>query len=506
MDYCKYHPLDGATFVCHQCKAHFCDQCIDDEKQIKCFICDAPLESLGSVNKVVPFWRRLPEAFKYPLNSAAMSIIVVTAVMTVIAALIPFLFFIAIPLFLIAAGAIMKYSFTCLERTAHGEMTAPDVMDAYHGTIMLILKIIVIMALLGGLSVGAYLLNPNLGGVVGLLIMIILPAIFIRFAQTDSMFEALNLVSIFSLIKAIGLPYGLILAFIIIMMSSVSVLNELIGSFFPALSYLTQSIISNYYTVVMFHLMGYMLFQYQNQLGYSARSDEDDHLSERNDVDRLAAKISVFLKEGNYEKVVDLYYQAFKLFPDEAIFFDKFFDLIYSCKKSMLMEDFGLTYLQFLNRKKRFDKLTVCFKQILHLAPDYLPASPEMRVQLASLLKQQGDLKLAVKLLNGMHKIYPDFSRLPEAYLLLADILDDTPNMQTQAAKCRQMVEQLKAKAAEKQQAQAMAQALAEAEKKTPAQNIQAPSPSKRRGPPPGVKSSGLLLELVPMEQPKPEE
>ena len=505
MDYCKYHPLDGATFVCRQCNTFFCDQCVDDEKdQPRCFTCGVVLESLGSTNKVEPFWRRLSEAFKYPLNSASMSMIVITAIMTVIAMLIPFLFFIAIPLYLIATGAIMKYAFTCLERTSLGEMTAPDVMDAYHGTIKIILQLFLIFILLGVLAGGAYYASPALGGIVGLLIMIAMPAILIRFAQSESMFEALNPASVFSLITAIGLPYGLILAFIMIMMSSVGVLHQLIGSMFPAVSYLTQAVISNYYTVVIFHLMGYMLFQYQSQLGYSARSDEENHLSERNDAERLAAKISIFLKEGNYEKVVDLYYQAFKLFPNEAIFFDKFFDLIYSCKKATLMEDFGLTYLQFLNRKKRFDKLTICFKQILHLTPDYLPDSPDMRVQLAGLLKQQGDLKLAVKLLNGMHKLYPDFGKLPEAYTLLADTLAELPNMKLQADKCRQMVEQLKIKAAEKQQALAVAQAEKKmAEQKNNAPTPAAPAASKRRGPPPGVKSSGLVLELVPIEPPK---
>jgi hypothetical protein len=139
----------------------------------------------------------------------------------------------------------------------------------------------------------------------------------------------------------------------------------------------------------------------------------------------------------------------------------------------------------------------------LHLAPDYLPGSPDMRIQLAGLLKQQGDLKLAVKLLNGMHKLYPDFGKLPEAYTLLADILMELPNMQAQSVKCRQMVEQLKIKAAEKQQALAVVQEEKKNAEQKNAAATPAATPSKRRGPPPGVKSSGLVLELLPIEPPK---
>lgn len=78
MDYCKYHPLDGATYACRACNSHQCDKCVDDEHNAAhCFVCGAVLESLGSANTVEPFWRRLKEAFKYPVNTNSMSLIVI---------------------------------------------------------------------------------------------------------------------------------------------------------------------------------------------------------------------------------------------------------------------------------------------------------------------------------------------------------------------------------------------------------------------------------------------
>jgi tetratricopeptide (TPR) repeat protein len=495
VDYCKYHPLDGATYRCHQCKCCQCDKCIDDEhKGARCFVCGSVLDSLGSANTVEPFWRRLKEAFKYPLNANAMSLIVFTAIISVLATLMPFLFILSILMALFAAGSIMKYGFACLERTAMGEMKAPDVMDAYQGGIKLLLQLIVMSILLAAIvGVAFYYLGAALGGLFGFIAVFSLPAILIRFAQTENMLEAMNPFAAIALIAAIGLPYGLLIAFMLIMMTSVGVLHEWIGTLFPAMSYLLQSIVSNYYTVVMFHLMGYMLFQYQEQLGYSARSDEDDE-SNRTDVERLRAKISVLLKEGDYEQVVTLYYQAFKQFPNEADFFEQFFDLLYVCKKDALMADFGLIYLEFLKRKKRFDKLTSSVKQIQLLVPDYLPDSPALRVQLAGLLRQQGDLKLAVKLLNGMHKLYPEFSSLPETYELLADILTELPAMQAQADKCRQLAVQLQRKAEVKK-----AELETQRQVKQTA-DIAAAAPQKSRRGPPTITASGLRLELVPLE------
>ncbi|MFC3115203.1 hypothetical protein [Cellvibrio fontiphilus] len=503
MNYCKYHPLDGATYYCENCQAHQCDHCVDDaQPQSRCFVCGAVAESLGAGNLVQPFWRRLPEAFKYPLNASSMSLIVITSIASVVAVLMPFLWLLSILLYLFAAGSLLKYSLTCLEHTALGEMKAPDVMDAYQGGLGLLLKLIVISVVLTLLVGGvAYYVGPAVGGILGFLVVVCFPAILIRFAQTESLLEAMNPVAALALIGAIGLPYGLLMAFILIMMTSVGLLQEWIGQLFPAVSYLLQSMVSSYYTLVAFHLMGYMLFQYQDQLGYSARIEDDEEQPKREEADRIAAQIQVLLKEGDYERVVTLYYQAFKQFPNDARFFESFFELLYVCKKAALMADFGSLYLNFLNRKKRIDKLTPAFKQIRLIAPDFLPDVPALRLQLAGLFKQQGDNALVIKLLNGMHKQFPDYPELPQAYFLLADTLAQLPNMQAQADKCRQMAQQLEKIAARKQQEAAEAQAAQASLQARKPPSVKTPStqaPGHR--PPPTITKSGLTLELVPME------
>lgn len=499
MDFCKYHPLAGATHKCRQCNIAQCDKCIDEEKSngtARCFVCGATLESLGAANIVEPFWRRLPEAFKYPLNASSMSLIVITAIMSVLATLMSFLFIISIFVYLFAAGSMLKYSFSCLERTALGEMKAPDVFDAYHGGIKLLFQLVIMMLVLALVVGGAgYYLGMGAGGFLGVIAIVSFPAILIRFAQTESILEAMNPLNAFALIVAVGLPYGVLIAFMLIMMSSVGVLHEAIGNFFPSLSYLLQSIISNYYTIVIFHIMGYMLFQFQGQLGYTAR--EDDEQPVRSDIEHLAAKIDVFLKEGDYEHVVKLYYHAFKQHPNESIFYEKYFDLLYACKKMALMEDFGTDYLAFLIKKKRFDKITIAYKQILMVAPEFIPKTPSVRLQLARMLKQQGDVKLAIKNLNGMHKLYPDFEYLVDAYSLLAEALDDVRGMQAQAAKCREWIAQYERKRAEKS-AQAEQEKVRLAAEKS-ARELQAADAKDKRIHP-AMKSSGIVLELVPID------
>lgn len=494
MNHCKYHPLSGATYHCHNCTTFLCDKCVDDsQRDRRCFCCSTPLESLGSGNTVPPFWRRLPEAFRYPLNSSSLSLIIGMAVLTFVLSLMPFIAYVTVILYLFAAGSVMKYSFTCLERTALGEMKAPDVMDAYEGGIRLLRQLILMTALLAGIVIaGGYYLGMTVGGFLLTIVVCAYPAMLIRFAITQSLLSALNPLNALSMITAIGLPYGLLMAFLLIMVSSVAVLEGIIGNAVPALFHLLQGIISNYYTVVMFHLMGYMLFQYQTQLGYSARMDDEDE--SRPEIEQLNAKLDVMLKEGYYEQLVAGFYQAFKQFPQETSFYDRYFEFLCACKKPVLMKDFGELYLRLWLAKKRFDKLTVVYKQILFVVPDFAPLEPALRMQLAQQLHYQGDNKQAIKLLNGMHKLYPEFSGLGEAYSLLAKALEQTPGMQAQAEKCIAWVEQYK----RKQLSQILEQRVQEQKKEQRVQerNEVAPITSSAT-----ATKSGLVLELVPIDK-----
>lgn len=509
MNHCKYHPLQGATYYCAECDIPLCDICVDDDPKhrhkIRCWNCAKPLESLGAANVAEPFWRRLQAAFKYPLNSSSMSLVVGMSLVSVVAVLLAFLPPLAIVLSLFAAGALLKYSFTCMEQTAMGEMTAPDVMAAYQGGIKLLLQLFVLCLAFGLiLTAIAHYMGLGIASFFGFILLISAPAILIRFAQTESIFAALNPLGALALITAIGMPYGLLIGFVVIMMSSVAVLHELIGNFIPSLSLLLQSIVSNYYTLVVFHLMGYMLFQYQHKLGYSARAEEEEPASPRTDMDRLLARIEVLLKEGNYEQMIDLYFQAFRQYPNEPQFFDKYFEFLYACKKAALMEDFALPYLEFVLRKKRYDKLAPVYRQMALLVPNLVPANPSLRLELARLFRQQGDVKTAIKMLNGLHKSDPQFADLIAAYRLMAMCLEESPGLQVQAQKCLQLVAQLEKCTAQQQleREAAKVQIGGKVNSEFDAQKAAATAPKSKRIPPQqaAAPKREFALELVPLE------
>jgi hypothetical protein len=445
MDYCKYHPLSPATYACHNCEITCCDVCVDDENRsqtVNCFLCDRSLTSLGSSNMVTPFWRRLDESFKYPLKLETILLIVGIAILSTIVSYLPFSLIFA----LLILAALVKYCFTCLQNTSQGEMFAPDINEAFTGGLKILgylLLMIIIVAI--ALSLSNYLLGVAFTRFLFFIIIISIPAIIINFALTESLLDAINPLKIYKLVTSIGLPYGLLLAFILIMMASISVIQHLVSVDYSAISIILQSVVSNYYMIVIFHLMGYIIFQFQKELGFAARESYGDQKIMRTKYQWLSAKIDVQLKEGNYKKVLELFKWSLRGFSDNESF-KKYFDFLLATKNIKEIDVFASSYFGYLDKSNQLDKTTFAFKKIIALNPNYKPNSAKLRLSLAQACYEKRDPKSAVKLINGIHKEFPDSNLLSSAYELMAKALEDIPNAEAKAEQCRKLASHFKSK------------------------------------------------------------
>lgn len=441
MSYCTYHPLAPATFSCAFCHTQSCDSCVDEgERNTEpvCFACNRTVDFLGAVNQATPFWRRLEESFRYPLKPHSLILIITVSLLGSLLTYAP----LGILWYLMLSGAFLKYSFSCLEQTARGLLVPPDISEAYSGGMALLGNLLIMLLVAGFAVFGAYrYLGPQIAGLLTFLIIVALPAIIIMYGMTESLVEALNPLNLLRLITAVGLPYGLLLAFILIMSASVGVVSQLIGYEYSLLSNALQSIVSNYYTVVMFHIMGYMIFQYQGELGFTAGEDFGEAKPPRPARDRLAAKISIKLKEGDYNEVVALFASALKKFPGDKEFNRQNFEFFYATGRGL--ESAASRYLGYLIRSGQEHQLVLIYKRVRQLQPNFRPDTAATRHQLAIACKESGDSLSAAKLLNGLHREFPKYARLVEAYELMANALDDVPHQGEAAKKCRELVQRL---------------------------------------------------------------
>lgn len=444
MQYCKYHPLEAATYHCSHCNIHSCDHCIDVDRhsEPRCFHCQQPLESLGSSNSATPFWRRLPESFRYPLNTETGVLLVAVSFLTSTLGYVP----LGVLWVLMISGAFFKYSMSCLEKTAQGDMTAPDITSAYGGGLSLLFQLLLILLVMGGSVVAAYVyLGPAFGGLLGTFMVIALPAVIINFAITENVLEALNPQSAIRIITAVGLPYGILMAFILIMTSSVGVISSLLGNEPSVWLSIIQSIVSNYYTLVIFHIMGYMIFQYQKDFGFYARHSDDGDLHIPSERERLLAKIDVTLKEGQFDKVLELYSKGLKQYPEDSELFSAAFNFIFGSKNKDYIGNICDSYLLHLKAIDRLDKIRSIYTKTLLINSAYIPTDALTRHLVAQSCFDCGDFSQAVKLLNGLHKQHSNYFNLASAYFLMADTLEQLPGMTNNAIKYRLMAEKIKA-------------------------------------------------------------
>lgn len=441
MEYCKYHPLEGATYICGGCQTHTCDRCCQDRlfDNPLCLVCGKPMESLGAVNSATPFWRRLEESFRYPLAVNSIIMIVAVSLLSTVLSNLPFGFLWSLMLI----GAFIKYCFACLENTSQGHMQPPDITSAYGGGLKLLARLLGIQLGIGVAVLVAFkMFGEGAASFVAIISILALPAILILFGLSDKLSCALNPLKIFGMITAIGLPYALLLAFTLIMMASVGVLNEVVGEL-TMLARILDSMVSGYYTIVMFHIMGYMIFQYQDKLGYIAREQVEGGKKVRSPREQITAKIDVNLKEGNYEAVLNLFNEAVNLFPKDGQFRKQLMDFLIATKNISGIDQFGSSYLQYLANSDQEYWLRNLYDRIIQVKPDFIPDSAIARHQLAQLFLDQGDFSSAIKLINGMHSKYPDYAGLIQAFQIMLKALELSPNKESQANQCRAFIQRL---------------------------------------------------------------
>ncbi|WP_439133789.1 hypothetical protein [Pseudomaricurvus sp.] len=474
MDYCQYHPLKSAAYRCAKCQLKTCRDCVDEGKfgsDSRCMHCGSETQSLGAPADVVPFWRRIDTSFRYPLNKELLIFIAVISFLTAVFSFFPLPLMIGLNLLL--TGVIIKYCFNCLSETAAGNMEAPEITSAYEGGVTLIFKLMG-MFLIASVAIGfLYVkISPFLGSLAMFFFMIALPAVIIIFALSESMIEALNPLRLITLIHAIGLPYVLILAILMIMIASVDLLSALIGFEESVVILSLQAFVSNFYSVVMFHLMGYMIFQYQHRLGFVAEEVSAGEQEVRSDSQRLLVKIQMLLKAGDWGAVEQAYMEGLKRFPDNEVLNQQYFlwtlttlpsqaakyqELLAASEargKAVPARDpvvklgsVADAYLGYLIESGQQHQLTINHKRVLLAASSYRPQRADVCHELARAYRDAGNPKAAVGLLNGIHKKFPRYFHLVAAYELMALALKDIPSMEAQVAKCQKLIEVLKSRA-----------------------------------------------------------
>ncbi|MDA8126830.1 MAG: tetratricopeptide repeat protein [Deltaproteobacteria bacterium] len=445
--FCFHHPARLAHWTCPKCATAYCPDCILKRDKggfprpdfvYMCPKCIMPAVWIGAENLIEPFWTRLRSIFLYPFSLWPLILMAILALVDSL--------FVGRSLFgLLVSVAIwavlIKYSYAILVRTAHGGMTPPRLAAETLSTdLQDVFKQYGLFVILGfvGYNVVRYL-GPLMLIPFGIFVFICMPAMIITLAATNSLLQAVNPVTTARLISRLGRGYFIMFFFLLLLGGAPSALYYSFVSYLPAaLAAFLIGLITSYYTMVSYHLMGYVLLQYHKEIGYTV--DFEDFVlappkpaaqkakaakKEPEKADPLVLEVNQLLRDSKLEEALELIREkpGAEILSSPALA-EVYYRILKAKKLTADLLAFGPDYLDALVKFNEKQKALAVFTELQALAPDF-KAAADTAYTLAGWMNDLGQTQRASDAYRQFIAAYPDDPAAPKAYFRAAQILHD---------------------------------------------------------------------------------
>lgn len=449
-DHCQYHPSQTAQWFCERCRIYLCQGCTverdrgglhDGEKMHLCAKCNLPVEWMGVGSVVEPFWRRLHRIFLYPFGLSPLIIMVALALANIIFMHMGFLGLLGV---ILVWGVRVKYSYEALKYSARGDLRPPPInSQTISEDFSQVFKQFAVFFFIGLVFI---LVSAKLGSAFGIIFLIFiflfLPAIFILLVAGNSVVAALNPILFVQLAFRIGWGYLLMYFFLILLYLAPGTLNYYILQYMPPVlhAFLVSAGLT-YYSIVFYHLMGYVLLQYSDAIGYEV-AFTDFHDPQQTGpaaavsaAEQLKTQIDPLVKEGRLEEAVQTVRQAIAAGRvNGAEMREHYYKLLKAagCMPEMITE--GQMLLEHYVKAARKTEACQVYLECAAVAKD-LVVAPAILMKLASWLNESGKHRESIDAYNRLVKNHPDNPLVPKAYFQAAQVLHRGLKQTTKAQK-----------------------------------------------------------------------
>nr|WP_284709368.1 DUF4013 domain-containing protein [Marinobacter sediminum] len=380
---------------------------------------------LGAATEVVPFWNRIGAFFRYPFHSDPLIVIAICTLVPVIAPA----NLIGLIIGLVLALALFKYTYAVINYTAEGHLKPPPVSVAFTGSgfDIVILQLLVFVLMGALVTTAAMLGGPILMLLALAFVVLALPASIMVLAMERSVGAAVNPMNLALLISRIGSPYFLLYGYLILMVFASGAAQDFAVNHFPFwVSQPLAGFLNSTFTLILFHMLGYLLFQYQEELGFAADLQDDTEgqdLSQRDRSARFDADIDMNLKDGNFDRVQTMLKEALKRDRDNSLRIGQLYQLLTARNDTTELYRYHPRLLGWLADRNDGDGMATLLGSLQRAEPEFRLEDPELSVRCARTLYHRGQFKPALRLLQDFHKRFPDSEQLAPAYLLVAQTL-----------------------------------------------------------------------------------
>jgi len=370
---------------------------------------------------VIPFWQRLPLFFRYPLHWEPLLYMGVLAAGTLLGFVLP----VPTPFdhLLVHFGvwlAFIRYAYKTLDQTAQGLLTpAQHQANEDPERVNLPYKQFAIFVAIG-IALGVAQAAGGLAfGVVLVFSVLALPASVMILSITRSFWSGLNPFGALGLMRLVGLPYLGLCAFIFLLSTSQQVLQVGLVTrlpgwlLFPALNFVAM-----YFTLIMFNMMGYVVYQYHHLLGVSVSSVSDA----RPAVDGADA-LGRLIGAGRIDAALDMAYEAQRVAPDDVAANGRYHKLLALAGRDERLLSHGRRYLNLLLQKGLGDEALVLYRELCERDATFTPEQPAQLLRLAEAARRRREFSAALAFIKGFDKRFPRHPEIPAVYLFAARVL-----------------------------------------------------------------------------------
>lgn len=367
-----------------------------------------------------PFWTRTRAIALYPLQGSALWTLVALTLCSLLGILPGVGWIIAIVTWL----AIYKYAFEILRHTANGHPESPQHgFDVGDGTV---LRLILLMILMVAAVAAVALLtrSPALTGVALLLAALLQPGCVISLALDGSLRRALNPAVSLGLATRIGWPYLAAFGLLFVIQGSAFTANRWLHRYLPpVLDDLAITVVSIWGLFATFHLMGYLVYQYHEVLGF-----EPDALDapDRHDPDRpLLDEAEGQVRDGHPEAALETLRAAVRSRAVGLPVHELYHRLLRQGARRDELREHARHYVSRLVDERQERRALALMREMLDQQPDFVPAQDAQAALLAERARLAGQYQLASDILSAMLKTWPRSPQAPQwsldAAMLLAE-------------------------------------------------------------------------------------
>jgi hypothetical protein len=387
----------------------------------------------------VPFWARLHDFFAYPFQIGPIALLG-------LAILVSFVFS---PGLLAALAGIfimllqIKYGFNVIAAMSEGEFEAPSlpatITEPGYSVVIKQFAILAFMFITTA-AVGAKL-GPALGIPLGIFFVLVLPMSTIVLATQRSLRAALNPVILVTLIYRIGWPYLLVYLYLLMMFSCSITFGQLAFNYAGIEAALIITSVSGYYfTLVMYSLMGYMVFQYRHRLQFGSSIDEFLVAPDPSGED---PRVHVLLQGGEYQQALDVLVNNWKGHDYPPTLIEKYIKVVRYCGAWEHLRRNLAPLLGALLKADRTSMIPRLLRDLLAAQPDFEITDTALALKVAGAVRERNDSKLAARLLWNQHKHTKDKALQKASIELLTEIVESDLQQPEIAAKCRALREKI---------------------------------------------------------------